>query len=255
MTPVAITFDLEADCPGIVHSYQGIKKGLPRLLKLLEEFQLQTTFFVTGETANKFPNLLHKLAINHEIACHGLTHTSLDTDSATQTNELQKAQKIIQEATGQDIRGFRAPRLRLNATLFTNLAKAGFKYDSSIAWWIPAHRQLTPHKQGITEFPLLLPNVILRFPKGLQLFQTACLRTPDPIILYFHPSECVPMKPVLKRAGLASSDLFRRPDRWVNTGQEFLKRLQKLLHFLEKRKAYFVQLRDLHRLDEKKQVV
>jgi hypothetical protein len=240
----AITFDVETDCPGVADSHLGIRKGLPRLLKILHESKLRATFFVTANVAQKFPQVIQRLASQHEIASHGLTHTTLDGQSPQHIAELRKSKQILEEISGQSVEGFRAPRLRITSALFSALASAGYRYDSSQAMWLPRHRQIQLEHIGVKEFPLLIPNVLLRFPGGLQVFQTTLLRCKAPITLFFHPSEAIPMIHPLRAAGVQTEGLLKRPDRWVNTGSPFLKRLRKLLRFLHKRRISTAPLRD-----------
>lgn len=241
---VIITFDVEADCPGVVNSFLGVQKGLPKLLALLDEYDLQATFFVTGKIAQQFPELIRLLAVKHEIASHGFSHTTQPSSSTDLICELQKTKKCLQDLTGQNIEGYRAPRLRIDTLLLESLRKAGFRYDSSLAWWLPKHRQLRPKEVGIIEFPLLLPNSLFRFPRGLQLFQITSLIKKTPIVLYFHPSESIPMIPLLQRASLAPKNMLWRPDRWINTGPVFLRRLKKFIRFLHRQRASFVTFHD-----------
>ncbi len=205
---------------------------------------LQATFFVTGSVAQKFPKLINALASQHEIACHGLTHTTLDGQSPSHILELCRAKRLLEEIVGRTVEGFRAPRLRISSALFPALVKAGYRYDSSQAMWLPRHRHLQLEYTNIVEFPLLLPNVFLRFPGGLRMFKTFSSRGKPPLTLYFHPSEAVPMVHPLRAAGIRASGLLMRPDRWVNTGAPFVKRLRNLLRFLRRRRFSFAPLRD-----------
>ncbi|MFX1474418.1 MAG: polysaccharide deacetylase family protein [Promethearchaeota archaeon] len=240
----AITFDVERDCPGVADSHLGITKGLPRLLKILSESKISATFFITGSVAQKFPQLIQTLAAQHEIASHGFTHTTLDGQSSRHIIELRKSKQILEELSGQTVAGFRAPRLQITSRLFPALALAGYRYDSSQAMWLPHHRQLQLECTVVKEFPLLMPNVFLRFPGGLQVFQATLLRGKSPLTLYFHPSEAIPMIHPLRAAGVQTAGLLKRPDRWVNTGYPFLNRLRKLLRFLHKRRGLLAPLRD-----------
>ena len=240
----ALTFDVESDCPGVADSYLGIKNGLPRILKLLYEMDLQATFFVTGRVAQMFPDLVKSLASKHEVACHGLTHTTLDGKSPSHVLELRKAKQLIEEVIGHTVEGFRAPRLRISSALFPALSTVGYRYDSSQARWLPRHRQLQLENISIREFPLSLPNVFLRFPGGLQMYKTFFPQGKQPLTLYFHPSEAIQMVHPLRAAGISSEGFLMRPDRWVNTGTPFIQRLGKLLRFLRRRRISFAPLRD-----------
>jgi len=246
----AVTFDVEADCPGVADSHVGLRLGLPQLLRMLEGLGVKATFFVTGGVARRFPGVVRGLAEEgHEVACHGLTHDPFGSPSGPGglAGDLEEARRIVEEAAGSPVSGFRAPRLRVSPLLFRALAEAGFSYDSSLAWWVPGHRGMARVAlgAGIAEFPLLLPNVLLRFPLGSQLFRVLSLLAgrgasfpgcwpagPTPLVLFFHPSEAVSMASLLRRWGVPPSGLASRPDRWVATGEAFTNRLEGLLKFL-----------------------
>jgi hypothetical protein len=241
----AITFDVEADCPSISDTYIGIQEGLPYLLRLLDSLEVHATFFITGDIVQRFPQLVRDLALKHEVASHGLTHQALDNKSSDTIDELTISKQLLEETTGQEVIGFRAPRLRINPKLFSLLEHAGYQYDSSVAWWLPTHRWFDSFKTDIIEFSPLLPNVLLRFPRGTTLFQKAGLHGKPPPIFFFHPSEAVPMMPLLKKAGIDTMGLFLRPDRWVNTGDAFLIRLGQVLSFFKEHNFVFTPLKQL----------
>ena len=72
---VAITIDLEHDCPPFLTSYRGVTEGMPRLLDLLKSESVAATFFCTGDVARRHPDIVRRLvAEGHELGSHGDTH-------------------------------------------------------------------------------------------------------------------------------------------------------------------------------------
>jgi peptidoglycan-N-acetylglucosamine deacetylase len=62
---------------------------VPRLLRLLEECQVRSTFFVPGYTARRYPDAIKAVAAGgHEIAHHGYLHESLVGKSPAQEAAL-----------------------------------------------------------------------------------------------------------------------------------------------------------------------
>src|ERR1700742_319694 len=61
----------------MTHQAFGPRVGVPRLLTLLAEYQLDATFFVPGLTADRYPDVVEAIAAaGHEVAHHSYTHYS-----------------------------------------------------------------------------------------------------------------------------------------------------------------------------------
>ncbi|MHA2358566.1 MAG: polysaccharide deacetylase family protein, partial [Candidatus Heimdallarchaeaceae archaeon] len=79
-----LTFDLDAesaqvrqgDEPSRISKGQfAINKGVPRILSLLKEHHIQSTFFVCGWIGEIYPDTINNiLSEGHEIAAHGYQH-------------------------------------------------------------------------------------------------------------------------------------------------------------------------------------
>ena len=97
---IALTFD---DGPH--------KTNTPRLLQMLAERHIHVTFFVVGECANDYPDLLKReLAEGHEIGNHSWSHPVLSKMSDEKVRaELQKTQDAITQATGYTPKLMRPP--------------------------------------------------------------------------------------------------------------------------------------------------
>ena len=80
----------------------------------------------------------------HEMAVHTRTHTTgTSTGLATWKNEMTTVRTWLANAgvnVARDVKGFRAPYLATNNSMFTALSELGFLYDSSIMespFWSP----------------------------------------------------------------------------------------------------------------------
>lgn len=84
----------------------------PKILSLLEKYHAHATFFVIGDHAVQYPELVQQeVAAGHEIGNHTMTHLHLeDVDAATVQTEITMAQQTLQAITGTDPSWFRPPR-------------------------------------------------------------------------------------------------------------------------------------------------
>src|SRR5262245_28076948 len=108
---VAITVDMEHDCPPFLTSYRGVTEGAPRLLDLLAAEGVPATFFTTGDVARRYPETVEAIvAGGHELGCHGDSHrrfSTLDRDTARQ--EIEQASETLRRF--YPVTAFRAPNL------------------------------------------------------------------------------------------------------------------------------------------------
>jgi len=108
-----------------------------RLLALLAENNCLATFFVLGWVAEKKPEIVARVAAaGHEIACHSLLHRSVFNLTAQEFREdTHRAKAVIEDATGKQVRGYRAPSFSVTERSYwalNILVEEGFQYDSSI---------------------------------------------------------------------------------------------------------------------------
>lgn len=92
---------------------------IPQLLDILKEHEVSCTFFLVGEWAEKNPNEAKMIAdAGHEIGNHSYAHPDMTKLSAEQIkNDIEKADKVIQQATGVWPTLFRAPSGGYNDTV------------------------------------------------------------------------------------------------------------------------------------------
>ncbi len=109
-----------------------------RLIDILEEHNHKATFFTLGNVAQKHPELIRRISdAGHEVASHGFNHQSIFNLTPKQVEEdITTSVKLLEDASGEKVIGFRAPNFSIREYLFEwyceALAKNGLKYDSSL---------------------------------------------------------------------------------------------------------------------------
>jgi peptidoglycan/xylan/chitin deacetylase (PgdA/CDA1 family) len=74
----------------------------PQILELLNRYGAKATFFVLGEQASFFPDLIRSEAkAGHHVASHGYAHRAFDDLSRDQLyREIQRTEQLLREAAG-----------------------------------------------------------------------------------------------------------------------------------------------------------
>lgn len=105
-----------------------------QLLDLFDRYQCRSTFFMLGEMARWYPDLVREIADRgHEIACHGMHHVDMTVLGPEEfAAQLRQARDVLQEVTGRTAVGYRAPNLVYEAWATRILESEGFVYDTSV---------------------------------------------------------------------------------------------------------------------------
>ncbi len=228
---VAFTVDLEPDCPPFLSGFRGVERGLPALLELLRELDVPTTFFTTGEVAERYPESVDRLlADGHELACHGMTHTAFTSlDSVAARNEIVQSAEILRRFA--PVTSFRAPYLRFPEAYVPMLDDAGFSLDSSQAKYkLAYYKKRTP--THLTRVPASVTSSVLRLPRLVRNAYLGALSSP--IVLFAHPWEFVD----LRREKLRLDCRFK-------TGDVALNCVRDVLTAYREKGAQFVRMREL----------
>ena len=141
---VCLTFDFDAisgfiargtPTPSAISRGEfGPRVSAPRLLKMLGQRGLPTTWFVPGHTAETFPDAVASVArAGHEIGHHGWKHVPPATLSREEEeNELVRGIAAIERTCGERPTGYRSPSWDLSPHSIELMLKHGFTYDSSM---------------------------------------------------------------------------------------------------------------------------
>ncbi|MHA2073332.1 MAG: polysaccharide deacetylase family protein [Candidatus Hodarchaeales archaeon] len=162
---VCLTFDFDAESVqvrqleelGRVSKGQfAVKRGISRILSLLNRYNINATFFVCGWVAETYPELTQAILDNgHEIAAHGYLHEYFDKLSLFEEKEVfNKTDSILREFTSE-IKGFRAPFWKLSSDTLRLVADTGYIYDSSLfADDRPYILEISDSNKNLVEFPV-----------------------------------------------------------------------------------------------------
>jgi len=198
-----------------------------RLLDLFARFDLRATFFILGAAAEQRPGLVKRIhAAGHEIATHGYAHRLVYRQKPEEFRaDLRRSMGLLQDLTGERILGYRAPYWTITRKSYWALdilSEEGLRYDSSIypmrtyLYGIPGTPRFpyeikTRNGDTLVEFP---PSTIEVMGKRIPIaggFYLRALptwlvvrgierihREGHPAVVYIHPPELDPEKPVVK---------------------------------------------------------
>lgn len=142
---VSLTFDVDgetglpADSPrapslsAVSERLYGLRRGLDRILDLLERSDVHATFYVPGAIADRHPDAVRAiLAGGHEVGHHGHRHLSPNrVDEQLQRAEIERGIASLEAVAGQRPEGYRSPCWELTQATYDLLCEHGFAYDSS----------------------------------------------------------------------------------------------------------------------------
>jgi polysaccharide deacetylase family protein (PEP-CTERM system associated) len=114
-----------------------VERNVGRILDLLAKRKTQATFFTLGWIAERYPQLIQRIADEgHEIASHGYGHQrASDLSERLFMEDITRAKTILEDLCGVVVRGYRAPSFSIgegNLWAFDSLLRAGYRYSSSI---------------------------------------------------------------------------------------------------------------------------
>ena len=115
----------------------GAETGLPRILALLDRYQIPASFFIPAVSALLHPEMIPAILESgrHEIGVHGWIHEYLPAlGSASEEDRLlTQAIEYLTKASGKPPVGYRAPAWAFSEYTIGLLQKHGFLYDSSLS--------------------------------------------------------------------------------------------------------------------------
>ena len=139
---VCLTFDFDAmsvwigtfnaKTPSAISRGEFSKVGAQRLLGMLRDWGVRSTWFVPGHTADSLPDIVEQVhAGGHEIAHHGYLHErqhSLEDER----RDFERGIEALRRRTGASPVGYRSPGAGLTPTIVDLLIEHSFLYDSSM---------------------------------------------------------------------------------------------------------------------------
>lgn len=163
---VLLTFDFDAESAQVrktPHLPVTLSKGqfaprvgVPRILDLLDEYEIKATFFTPSWTAQTYPKETREIALRgHEVATHGFLHENFSELSDEQELKVHRDSiQIIEELTGERPVGFRAPYWEWSTRTLAYLQQCGFRYDSSLMNDDKPYPLNEGTKEGMYELPV-----------------------------------------------------------------------------------------------------
>jgi len=141
---VCLTFDFDAmsvwlgsfgmSSPSALSRGEFGRVGAERLLAMLRQWGIRSTWFTPGHTVDTYPELVRRIAAEgHEIGHHGYCHenpAALSLDDERRI--LDKGIESIRGITGKAPAGYRSPAWDLSPHSLGLLLERGFLYDSSL---------------------------------------------------------------------------------------------------------------------------
>ena len=141
------------------------RQGLTRassIKKLEEKYDIESAWYVRTKHYSLDSGTIKDLANHGEVGVHGAQHSGNLVGLPNQKlyQLLYEAKQLLGKISDSPVKGFRSPLLQHNSTIFEQLKKADYSYDTSVPTWEPKHPQtMSPFGIG-TVFPLVLSNLV-----------------------------------------------------------------------------------------------
>jgi peptidoglycan/xylan/chitin deacetylase (PgdA/CDA1 family) len=145
---VVLSFDMDGECVPFVYDRPNARKrltllseasfgpevGMPRILRLLDQYQIPATFFIPGFTAERNTDVVKEIVKQgHEVGHHGYLHERPDMVTEEEEEKiLIRGLEVLEGITGVRPRGYRSPAWELKYSSPALLKRYGFIYDSSL---------------------------------------------------------------------------------------------------------------------------
>jgi len=207
-----------------------VEENTNKLLSLFDELRVRGTFFILGWIAERYPQLIKRIASDgHEIASHGYWHQLVyDLTPEEFAKDIIDSRDAIANACGVEVTAYRAPSFSIvqrSLWALDILVEHGFRVDSSIFPIRGHHRygipnaikeihQLETSQGTICEFPpsawtsgrMSIPiggGYFRLFPLSLTMQAIKAVRQAGrPAMFYIHPWEMDPRQPRVKQIGM-----------------------------------------------------
>lgn len=140
---VVLGFDMETDIGSWTPFYEGLHKGTPRIVRLLDDHNITATFYFTWEAAREDPGIVAEvIERGHEFGAHSLYHETLGDElfpipgrmpvlPEEVPNRLRLCTERLEQIAGRRPLSFRCPRLWGSTVVVNALEDLGYTSDAS----------------------------------------------------------------------------------------------------------------------------
>lgn len=168
-----------------------------QILSVLERNDVVGTFFVTGEYAEQYPDIVKSMAEEHEVACHSYSHPYMSKISKSEKEEeIEKCISALHDVIGSRPVGFRAPYHDLDSETVTVLKENDFLYDAStienFGVFFPDVNMIEVKISSYGFFPMsdVILTHYLKMPRPVYEFFMKRIKK-EKVSLSFHPQHAV----------------------------------------------------------------
>jgi polysaccharide deacetylase family protein (PEP-CTERM system associated) len=203
-----------------------VERNVDLILGLLDERDTKATFFTLGWIAERYPNLIRRIAAaGHEVASHGYGHERASAQTPKSfLADIKLARLVLENLTGTAVVGYRAPSFSIGAgNLWAHdcIAEADYRYSSSVYpvkhdhYGMPDSPRFAYRlENGLVEVPITTMRWFGRnwpaggggyfrlLPYAISRWQIQRVNRDDKrsAIFYFHPWEVDPDQPRVREA-------------------------------------------------------
>ena len=209
-----------------------VERNVAVILDMFAAAEVKATFFTLGWVAQRHGPLMRQIVdAGHELASHGWDHERVfRLDRHSFARDLERSRKVLEDASGQRITGYRAPSFSIDQRTpwaYMALAEQGYDYSSSVApinhdhyGWRDAPRfAFKPLPwSDLIEIPVTTAHFAGRrlaaggggffrvLPYGFSRWAIRQVNREEqrPAVFYFHPWEIDPEQPRVTGASLRS---------------------------------------------------
>ena len=165
---VALSFDFDSETnalrdkdisPGVFSQGEyAARAAVPRILALLDKYEISATFFVPAVTALLHPQEMKAIVAKnrHEVGMHGWIHErNAFLDEDTERELMQKSYDTLKKITGKAPVGIRTPSWDFSPYTVKLINEMGLLYDSSLmADDRPYEIMIEGKPTGVVELPV-----------------------------------------------------------------------------------------------------
>ncbi len=177
-------FDMETDIGSWTPYYEGFRAGSEVILGLLKKHHIDGTFFFTGESARKNPDVVKQVReAGHEIGAHTLFHETIG-DALFEIpgmmpilpeeveNRIRLATEWVEDIAGIRPTSFRCPRLFGSTAVVNALDNLGYLADATYPMYY-FKEQLTPYHPSRDDWTQTGDLNIVELPNFADLSMTS----------------------------------------------------------------------------------